>query len=143
MKYTLDTNVLVYAADRTFPLHRQAVRLRDRAVAERESVFLCFPVLLEFFAVITDLARVHSPLDPEEAWREVNAYADAFQVLYPNDRTMEKLSQLISQHRIARQNIFDALIVALMLQHGVEGIYTANRKDFAPFPEIKVLPWPE
>jgi len=143
MKYTLDTNILVYAADRSFPLHRQAVQLRDRAVAERGSVSLCFPVLLEFFAVITDPTRVRSPLDPEEAWEEVNAYAEAFQVVYPNERTLESLSHLISQHRVARQNIFDALIVALMLQHGVEGIYTANRKDFAPFAEIEVLPWPE
>ena len=81
MKYTLDTNILVYAADRSFPLHRQAVQLRDRAVAERGSVSLCFPVLLEFFAVITDPTRVRSPLDPEEAWEEVNAYAEAFQVV--------------------------------------------------------------
>ena len=143
MKYTLDTNVLVYAADRTFPLHRQAVRLRDRAVAERESVSLCFPVLLEFFAVVTDPARVRSPLDPEQAWEEVNAYVDTFQVVYPDERTLQNLSRLISRHRIARQKVFDALIVALMLQHGIEGIYTANRKDFAPFSEIEVLPWAE
>ncbi|NOX44535.1 MAG: type II toxin-antitoxin system VapC family toxin [Caldiserica bacterium] len=143
MKYTLDTNILVYAADRSFPLHRQAVRLRDRAVAERGSAFLCFPVLLEFFAVVTDPARVRAPLNPDEAWKEVNAYADAFHVVYPDERTLGNLSQLIAKHRVARQNIFDALIVALMLQHGIEGIYTANRKDFARFPEIEVLPWPE
>jgi len=143
VKYTLDTYILVYAADRSFPLHRQAVQLRDRAARERESVFLCFPVLLEFFAVVTDSARVRSPLGPEQAWEEVNAYADTFRVVYPNERTFEELSQLALRHRIARQNIFDALIVALMLQHGVKGIYTANRKDFARYSEIEVLPWPE
>jgi predicted nucleic acid-binding protein len=55
MIYTLDTNVLVYAADESFPLHSAA---RDRAVAEQRKARLCYSVLLEFFAVVTDSRRV-------------------------------------------------------------------------------------
>ena len=143
MKYTLDTNILVYAADRSSPLHAQAVEIRDRAAAERESVCLCFPVLLEFFAVITCPSRVRHPLSTEEAWQEVNVYLNAFRMLYPNEGTWRRLSDLLMRYGIARQGVFDALIVALMLQHGVTGIYTANRRDFARFSEIEVLPWLE
>ena len=73
----------------------------------------------------------------------MNVYLNTFCILYPNEGTWRRLSDLLMQYRIARQGGFDALIVALMLQHGVTGIYTANRRDFARFSEIEVLPWPE
>jgi len=29
----------------------------------------------------------------------------------------------------------------MMIQYGVKGIYTDNRKDLARFDEVEVLPW--
>lgn len=141
MIYTLDTNVLVYAADESFPLHTAAREIRDRAGAERQKVSLCYSVLLEFFAVVTDSRRVGNPLPPAEAWHEVEAYLNTFDVLYPDEGTYAQLGELVDRYQITRQKIFDAIIVAMMIQYGVEGIYTDNRKDFAMFDEIKVLPW--
>ena len=142
MIYTLDTNVLVYAADASFPLHSDARAIRDRAVAEQHNVRLCYSVLLEFFAVVTDSRRVGNPLTPTEAWREVGSYLNVFDVLYPDERTFAALEELIHRYRIRRQAIFDALVVAMMIQHGVIGVYTANLKDFERFNEVEVLPWP-
>ncbi len=142
MIYTLDTNVLVYAADESFPLHSAAREVRDRAAAEHQNVRLCYSVLLEFFAVVTDSRRVANPLPPAEAWREVDAYLNTFEVLYPDERTFVELGKLDLRYQIRRQAIFDGLLVAMMIQHGVQGIYTDNRKDFARFEEIEVLPWP-
>lgn len=142
MIYTLDTNVLVYAADETFPLHAEARDVRDRAVAEQRKARLCYSVLLEFFAVVTDSRRVGNPLPPAEAWHEVVTYLKAFEVLYPDERTFMELGKLGVRYQIGRQTIFDALIVSMMIQYGVQGIYTDNRKDFARFDEIEVLPWP-
>jgi len=138
--YTLDTNILVYATDEAFPLHRQARRLRDRAARDEEAV-LCYPVLLEFFAVVTDPRRVENPLAPGEAWEEVERYLGAFQVLYPRPRTLRLLGELVRQYEITRQGIFDALVVALMLDHGVEELYTANETDFRQFEEIELGEW--
>ena len=142
MIYTLDTNVLVYAADESFPLHTAARELRDRAAAEHHKVRLCYSVLLEFFAVVTDSRRVANPLPPAEAWREVAAYLSTFEVLYPDERSFAQLGKLADQYPVTRQMIFDALIVSMMIQHKVHGIYTENRKDFATFEQIEVLPWP-
>ena len=142
MIYTLDTNVLVYAADESFPLHTAAREVRDHAAAEHQKVCLCYSVLLEFFAVVTDSRRVGNPLPPAEAWREVGMYLNVFEVLYPDEGTFTQLGRLADQYQITRQTIFDALIVAMMIQYGVKGIYTDNRKDFARFDEVEVLPWP-
>lgn len=142
MIYTLDTNVLVYAADESFPLHLTACAIRDRAVAEQHKVRLCYSVLLEFFAIVTDPKRVDNPLSPAQAWQEVETYLSTFEVLYPDERTFAELKKLVDQYQIKHQMIFDVLIVALMVQYGVTGIYTADRGDFARFSEINVLPWP-
>lgn len=142
MIYTLDTNVLVYAADESFPLHSAARELRDRAAAEHQKVRLCYSVLLEFSAVVTDSRRVGNPLPPAEAWREVDAYLNTFEVLYPDERSFAQLGKLANQYQVTRQTIFDALIVSMMIQHKVQGIYTENCKDFATFDQIEVLPWP-
>ncbi len=142
MIYTLDTNVLVYAADESFPLHSAARDVRDRAAAEQRKARLCYSVLLEFFAVVTDSRRVGNPLPPAEAWREVVTYLKAFEVLYPDERTFAELGKLADRYQIRRQTIFDALIVATMIQYGVQGIYTDNHKDFARFDEVEALPWP-
>jgi predicted nucleic acid-binding protein len=140
MIYTLDTNILVYAADTSFSLHSAACTVRDHAAAEHQEVRLCYSVLLEFFAVVTDSRRVGNPLPPAEAWREVDAYLNTFEVLYPDEGTFAQLGKLAKQYQTTRQTIFDVLIVAMMIQHGVKGIYTDNRKDFATFDEIEVLP---
>ena len=140
--YTLDTNVLVYAADVSFPLHSAARDVRNRAAAEHQNVRLCYSVLLEFFAVVTDSRRVGNPLPPAEAWREVVTHLKAFEVLYPDKRTFVELGKLGVRYQIRRQTIFDALIVSMMVHHGVQGIYTDNHKYFARFEEVEVLPWP-
>ena len=139
--YTLDTNILVYAADEEYPLHEQAKRLRDRASREAARASLCLPVLLEFFAIITDPERTRNPLSPDDAWQEVEAYLRAFRILYPTSGVIARLGELVQRYQISRQGILDALIVAIMLDNGVEGIYTANEDDFRRFREIKVLEW--
>jgi predicted nucleic acid-binding protein len=91
---------------------------------------------------LVDSRRVGNPLPPAEAWREVVTYLKAFEVLYPDERTFVELGKLGVRYQVTRQTIFDALIVAMMIQHGVKGIYTGNSKDFTRFDEVEVLPWP-
>lgn len=50
----VDTNVLVYAADKTCPFHQSAKTLRDKGVAGKSSLCVCPQVLNEFFAIVTD-----------------------------------------------------------------------------------------
>jgi predicted nucleic acid-binding protein len=50
----VDTNVLVYAADKTSPFHQPAKILRDKGEVGKTSLCVCPQVLNEFFAVVTD-----------------------------------------------------------------------------------------
>lgn len=138
--YTLDSNILVYAADEDSVFHEPAKRIRDQAAEDADQACLCFPVLLEFFAQVT-YPRLGKALSPEEAWREVESYAKTFRILFPTRSTLQRLGRLVKSYSISRQDIFDALIVALMEGHGVDSICTANEKDFRKFKRIQILTW--
>lgn len=136
--YLVDSNVLVYAADKRSPYHSKAKALRDKAVRGETAACVSSTVLTEFYAVVTDTKRVANPLSPSQALREIEAYRMMLPVLYPTAIAMDKLKDLIEKYQVKGQDIFDAFIVATMLEHGVDKIYTANRKHFEQFEEIQV-----
>ncbi len=136
--YLLDSNILVYAADRESPYHAQVKSFRDKAVQGAISACVSPTVLTEFYAIVTDPKRVRTPLPPQNALQEVEMYRRALKVIYPSSVAMEKLKDLLSKYRTKGQDVFDLFIVATMLEHGVEAIYTINRKDFSRFDEIRV-----
>ncbi len=138
MTYLLDTNVLVYAGDRVSPFHDACRGFRDRAVRGEIFAVLTATVLNEFYAIVTDDRRVRCALSPEEALREIQGYRQTFRLIHPTDVALEHLGTLIERHVIRKQDVFDAFLVATMLEHGVEAIYTANLKDFERFEEIHV-----
>lgn len=57
----LDTNILVYAADRNSSYHEAALLLRDKGLKGESPVCVCPQVLNEFFAIITDPKRANNP----------------------------------------------------------------------------------
>jgi predicted nucleic acid-binding protein len=56
----VDTNVLVYAADTTTAFYEPSKQLRDRGLRSELTLVVSPQVLMEFFAVITDIEQVQS-----------------------------------------------------------------------------------
>lgn len=135
----LDTNVLVYAADRTAAFHQAARTFRDQAARGQQAVCVSPSVLNEFYAVVTDDKRVQRPLTPQAALNELRVYRNVFPVIHPGDSALNHLRDLIERYGIQGPHVFDAWIVATMLEHGVETIYTTDRKHFGRFREIQVV----
>jgi predicted nucleic acid-binding protein len=138
----LDTNVLVYAADAGSPFHEPARHLRDRGFRGEIPLVVSPQVLLEFFAVVTNPRRVHTPRSPQEATAEMAKYMRArhIQMIYPRTDILRRVLALHAQHpEVARQDIFDLSLVATMLANQVTRIYTYNQQHFTPFQELTVL----
>jgi toxin-antitoxin system PIN domain toxin len=137
----LDTNVLVYAADDTAPQREAARRLINQGT--REELFLCVTpqVMCEFFAVITDPRRVGTPWNREKAIGAIDRYIRSRRIMkiYPTVDTLERMVDLLREHDIVRQDIFDLHLVATMLSNSITRLYTYNRADFSRFQEIEVL----
>jgi toxin-antitoxin system PIN domain toxin len=137
----VDTNVLVYAADKTCPFHQSAKSLRDKAVAGKSSLCVCPQVLNEFFAVVTDPKRVGSPRSQEEALFEIEKYHRSKNILkiFPGPDVIEKTLDLLKRYNTTKQGIFDLHLVATMLSNNVTRLYTYNQDHFAKFNEIQPL----
>ena len=137
----LDANILVYAHAADSPFHASARQLRDQAAQGVLPACLSPQVLCEFFSVITDDRLVKPVLSPSQAKRELGTYwnAGGFRRIVPKDTTISRLVGLLERHHLKRRDIFDAFLVATMLDNNVRTIYTHNVKDFEVYPEIQVI----
>ncbi len=136
----LDTNVLVYARFDDSPGHAQTVAFLQRLAEAGAEACISSQVLAEFYAVVTSPRRVRRPLAPAEAAQATRSYLDTgISVLYPSETTLRLALQLASARGVQGQAIFDAFIVATMLDHGVRTIVTANEADFRAFEGLTVL----
>ena len=136
----LDTNILVYAADRDSTYHSIAFPIRESAISGQLQACISLQNLVEFYAVVTSNKRVQNPLPPEVALDEIKKYLTSDKILKIqfNEQALEILDQLARKYKIIAQNVFDLKIVATMLMNGVQEIVTANDSDFVQFSEIKV-----
>ncbi|MEW6279615.1 MAG: TA system VapC family ribonuclease toxin [Candidatus Eremiobacterota bacterium] len=133
----MDSNVLVYGLDTAAPLHDACSRFRDRAARGEVRAWLTPSVLHEFFAVVTDSRRVSRPLDTEQACQQMEAYRRCFRIVSPGEGFLPLLVGLLRRYRIRRQDIFDATLVATMVEHGATTLYTADSR-LQRFQEIEV-----
>jgi hypothetical protein len=136
----VDTNVLVYAADRDSPAH---ARCRERLLAWRtqpEPWYLTWGVLYEFLRITTHPRVFRRPWTQTESWSFVAALlvAPALALLTESERHGSVLAALVADvPELTGNLVHDAHTAALMLEHGVRVIYTRDTA-FHRFPGIEV-----
>jgi uncharacterized protein len=135
---TVDTNVLVYAADAESALGAAAHELIERLARGSELFFVFWPALMGFLRIATHPAVSADPLTPREALGSIRSLLDRPHVRTPGEgpgflRIYESIVPEITRGR----QVPDAHIAALMRQHGVRTIYTRDR-DFRRFDGIAV-----
>lgn len=132
-KYLVDTNILVYALNKTSLFH-----IKSREILEahnKESYFVVAQQnLIELVAVLTKQYKVSS----KEAANIANTIAQNFEVIAPVGDTWDRFMHLVEKQnkRIAP---FDIFLAATMLSHGVERIITANEADFKGFGLTEII----
>lgn len=134
----LDTNVLVFAHDAQSPRYKAARALCNRGLAGELTLCLTPQVLMEFYAVVTNPARVTTPRTSEEALREVEALQTAFELLAPLPDLHDQVFRLVATSGVTGRHIFDLALAATMLGHDVHTIYTHDPRTFARVPGITV-----
>ena len=142
MSVALDANAVIYLFDATSPHHSVTERTFAQIVSSGEPVWLFPTVIVAFLRVTTHPRLSSSPLSLEQAFE----YLDTLLALpnvtvgFPDDAFVEQLRAAASLASAGGNLIHDAEIVALMQQHGIEGILTADR-DFLKFAgtEVRLL----
>jgi len=93
----------------------------------------------EFLRVVTSPRYVDPPVRPHDAIANIDALVESpgCQVLTPGVRYWSLLKASIDEGRVTGNRVFDAQIVAVCLEHGVDTILTEDR-DFRRFDSITV-----
>ena len=137
MSVTIDANVLLYASDDRSSRHTSAVALLVRLTAGPGLVYLFWPVAMAYLRIATHPSIFDQPLDPAEARQNLDKLVRRAHVRCPGeaDRFWRVYQDLVGDDPIRGNLVTDSHIVALMHQHGVSTIFTADR-DFRRFPGI-------
>lgn len=127
----IDTNVLVYAVNADAPQNGHCHRLLQ-AVRKGLLRAVVFPqILLEFYAVVTNPRRFSQPLNPEQAWEQVEEFGEMLDLLECPPAILRNLGGLLRLTPRVAGNVFDAAIAVQMQAYGIHVICTYNTDDFS------------
>jgi predicted nucleic acid-binding protein len=92
------------------------------------------------YAIITDSKRVEHPITLIEAIDIINILINSeIHILLSDQISIKKAFELAKKYKITKQNIFDYVLVGMMLSNGIEQLYTYNHKDFSIIKEITII----
>ena len=136
----VDTNILVYAFNEDAAQHDRA-RQVVRALAEGDAAW-ALPVFVigEFLRVVTNpRGPLTRPAKPIPALQAIDALlaSPSVRALLPGRRYLPLLRGLVADANPKGNEIFDAQVVAVCLEHGASTILTEDR-DFRRFAGVTV-----
>lgn len=141
MSGVIDTNILLYAANSGAREHRSARRFLSDCGLHAGLWFLTEGICYEFLRVATHPRVFPVPLSADEAMQflDVLLKSDRFNVLTAGTKHWFCLRRLLVRAPQPSGNLFfDLRTVALMHEHAVSRIYTADT-DFLQFTGIEVI----
>ncbi|MDN5864330.1 MAG: PIN domain-containing protein [Gammaproteobacteria bacterium] len=139
--FVVDTNVLIYAADRDSPFHTPCRAQLEQWRRQASPWYLTWSIVYEFLRITTHPKVFRKPWSATDAWRFVDAVlaSPTVSVLPATERHAKLLADVIAELPHLRGNIMhDAHTAVLMREHGIERIITRDT-DFHRFPFVSVL----
>jgi len=135
----VDTNILVHAHRQEPHEHAVAEKLLSQLGSGAEPWAIPWPCIYEFLRVVTHPRLFHPPTPLEMAWQAVGALLDSpsVVVLSESERHRAVVAELLRDTPVAGNLLHDANIAALLIEHGVDEILTAD-EDFRRFRKLRV-----
>ena len=141
MSGLIDTNILLYAANKDSAEHGVAIDFLSGCVSGTDAWYLTEGIVYEFLRVSTHPRVFGSPLN----WRSAMQYLsviierDNVFVLTAGLEHWSVLGEILEQIRRPEGNLFfDIRTYTLMREHAVRTVYTAD-SDFLQFEDITVV----
>jgi hypothetical protein len=137
----IDTNILLYAANSAAPQHDRSRSFLEETVAGGDICFLPENVIYEFLRVATHPRVFPNPLHASDAVEFLSAMVAVanFRTLSAGGNHWQILRVLVMELGQPSGNFFfDVHTVALMREHGIRRIATADM-DFAKFRDLDII----
>jgi toxin-antitoxin system PIN domain toxin len=140
VRFLIDTNILLHAANAASPAHRAARGFFAEHLRSRTSWCITWPILYEFFRMSTHARVFPKPLTAAQALEFAGAVTarEEVVILVPTSRHLAVLETVVKEIDHPAGNLFhDIHIAVLMREHGIPEIMTADA-DFLQFSFLKV-----
>ena len=139
MSYSVDVNLLLYASDRDSTYHDAAARFLA-GCAERPELFcLAWPTAMAYLRIATHPAIFADPLTPAQAEANLDGLVrlPRVKMIAEGEHFWRAYREVTSEQPVRGNLVPDAHLAALLLEHGVQTLYTRDR-DFLKFPRLRV-----
>ena len=127
--FVADTNLLLYARNENSPFHQRMRTSLAEWGAGAEAWFITWSVVYEFLRVATHRFVFAHPLTFADAWSFIENLqsSPSFGILVETDHHAEVVRDLTREYpRMSGNRLHDLHIAALMREHGVVEIRTAD-----------------
>ena len=141
MAGVIDTNILLYAANRDADQHEAARKFLYHAADSSDLWYFTEGILYEFLRVTTHPRVFDQPLSWHEAMAFLQPFlgSDRFDIIGAEAGHWRVLHDLLGTLTHPSGNLFfDIRTAALMLEHGIRSIYTTDT-DFLQFRGLEVV----
>jgi len=132
MRNSLDTNILVYAADEDAAEHKAASVVVDEMLANPSEWILADQVLFEFYRAVRNSRVFRHPLGAKEAALRVQflqSESGVARCCYELGQWEEVFSRLADRSTPAART-HDIVLGVTLQANGVKRFFTRNTKDF-------------
>jgi hypothetical protein len=135
----LDTNILVYARREETQHHAQAIAIVEEFAQGDQPWALPWPCIYEFLRVVTHPRVFDPPTQLQSALEDLDSLlqSPSLTMLREGPRHTVFMQRLLKAGHAVGNLVHDAHIAALVVEHGVSELWTADR-DFGRFPGIQV-----
>lgn len=129
---SLDTNILLYAADEDCPEHEQAISLLNAALSKPDDWILADQVLFELYAGLRHPGVFARPLSAAEATRRVAFLREesGFSLCCHELRSWPAIRAGLAGSAFPRRRTYDLVLAVTLRSNGVTEFYTRNTADF-------------
>lgn len=141
MSYSIDVNIFVYAANpRDKHYQQKAICFLEEKLNDSELLFLPWMTLMSYQRITTHPSVFPHPLTPKEAWKNIEDLLALPQVriIGEEENFAHHYLQTTSEFPVRGNLVSDAHLAAILHQHGVKTIYSAD-SDFRKFSFLKVV----
>jgi predicted nucleic acid-binding protein len=133
-KTLIDTNVLVYAIDKSEPEKHQVCSEMVKKLISDESAVFSIQNIVEFSRIATE--KMRPKMDEFKVRGRLMDLIEVCPVISYNSETI--LNALLNT-REYKIHFFDSLLATTMKENGINVIITENEKDFKKIPWLEVI----
>ena len=140
MSYSIDVNILLYVSDNESKYQQRSTAFLQERRDDPELLCLSWLTLMSYQRMITHPTLFSNPLTPQKAWSNIEDLLSLPQVriIGEEEGFSDHYLQTTSELRARGNLVPDAHLAAILRQHGVSKIYSADR-DFLKFKFLKVI----